>query len=83
MARTKANATPKATAFTGVPRPSLTVAQQALAAQHRPPRCTCTAYVNPDQMAYVPEWLMETPQEGQALQYYCSNCGRYVSVPLA
>jgi hypothetical protein len=61
---------PEAVPFNRVHRPTLTVGAQILAAKHQPPRCPCTT----DQRF---GWLMEKPVEGQASQYYCSNCGVY------
>ena len=56
-----------------VHRPHLTPDEQALAAQHRPQEACCQDT----------EWLMEAQTPGADLQFYCSNCGRYRSMPQA
>jgi hypothetical protein len=67
---------------TRVPRPQLKPAHAALAVQYRPSKpCACTPHNSPDKMAFIPEWLMEPPVDGQPLQFYCSNCGKYQLVP--
>jgi hypothetical protein len=76
MARAKTTKQPVAGPGTinKVHRPHLSDAEQQLAAQYRPAPCRCTT---DDHFG----WLMEKPTEGQALEYYCSNCGKFSIVP--
>jgi hypothetical protein len=74
MARARSTAKPTPGVINRVHRPCLSADAQQLAAQYRPPNdCRCG---HPDR-----QWLMEFPIPGADLQFYCSNCGRYRSVP--
>jgi hypothetical protein len=67
-----------------VQRPHLTTAQEALQTQYRPKQpCRYCAKELGTQTQAGTEWLMEVPGNHDGLEFYCSNCGHYVFVPLA
>jgi hypothetical protein len=67
-----------------VQRPHLMPAQEALQIQYRPqPPCRYCAKELGIHTQPGTVWLMEVPRNHDGLEFYCSNCGHYVFVPLA
>jgi hypothetical protein len=78
MARARASELP----LNRVQRPYLTPEHAALQAQYRPNKpCAYCLKVLKSYNPQSAEWLMEVPQDGEPLQFYCSACGHYLTVP--
>jgi hypothetical protein len=65
-----------------VHRPYLAPEQAALQSQYRPNEpCPYCLKVLKSYNPQSAEWVMEVPQDGEPLAFYCTACGHYEMVP--